>query len=238
MNEKLKKYLDGVFSPYNELKAVKELKEELFSDLQEKMNDLKNEGYDEDAAFNKTIDSIGEVSEIIENINSKTRELQQLVGMDLSKSNLKESDFRGVKVNNGKFDYSDLKGSDFSHCDLKNSSFKCSNLENAKFDGADLSGAKIVKTCLKGASFKDTILDNTYFNCSELSGVCFDNQRFNGTVFDYSGLKGTTFKKAVFRNVSFKTDVKKAVFDGATMDKLTYAILKGYKAKLDNVTVI
>lgn len=63
-------------------------------------------------------------------------------------------------------------------------------------------------------------------------------QKLNGTIFDYSGLKGTSFKNAILRNVSFKTEVKKAIFDGATMDKLTYAILKGFKAKLDNVTII
>ena len=33
-------------------------------------------------------------------------------------------------------------------------------------------------------------------------------------------------------------NVKKAIFDGATMDKLTYAVLKGSKANLTNVTVI
>ena len=41
--------------------------------------------------------------------------------------------------------------------------------------------------------------------------------------------KGISFKDAVLRNVSFKNVfVKEAVFDGATMDKLTYAVLKGY----------
>lgn len=238
MNEKLKQYLDGIFSPYEELQPVKELKEELFNDLQEKLKDLKDAGYDDVAAFNLTIDSIGEVSEIIESINAKTRELQQIVGMDFSKSNLKNSDLKAVIANNGKFNYSNLVNTDFSHADLKNSSFKCSDLGNTSFDEANLTGAKIVKSSLKGASFKNSILDHTDFSYSDLSGVCFDNQRFMGTIFDYSGLRGTSFRNAVFKNVSFKTDVKKAIFEGATMDKLTYAILKGYKANLDNVTVI
>lgn len=238
MSNKLRQYLDEVFSPYEELKAVKELKEELFIDLQEKLNDLKNEGYDEDAAYKMTIESIGEVSEIIESINAKTRELQQIVGMNFSKSCLKNSDFKAVKVPDSQFDYCELKGSDFSHSDLSNSSFKCSSLNNAKFDGANLSGAKLVKASLKGASFKDAILNNVDFSCSDLSCVCFDNQEFYGTNFNYSGLRGTSFRNAVFKNVTFKTNVKKAIFAGATMDKLTYAILKGYNANLNDVTVI
>ena len=63
MNEKLMKYLDGVFSPYEDERAVKELKEELFADLQEKFSDFKNQGYDDETAYNMTIDSIGDIKE-------------------------------------------------------------------------------------------------------------------------------------------------------------------------------
>src|SRR6185369_14229485 len=75
MNEKLMKYLDGIFSPYENLKSVKELKEELFNNLQEKMSDLKAQGYDDETAYQMTIDSIGDISEIIGNISAGTREL-------------------------------------------------------------------------------------------------------------------------------------------------------------------
>ncbi|RHW43533.1 pentapeptide repeat-containing protein [Neobacillus notoginsengisoli] len=238
MSDKLKIYLDGIFSPYEDIKAIKEIKQELSHDLQEKMEDLKREGFSEETAYHKTIDSIGDISEIVEAINEKTIELQKSVGMDLSKSNMENSDFTSVKVHDGKFNYSNLQGSNFSDADLSNSSFKCSNLDKAKFDRANLRGAKINKSNLGGASFKEAILDGTDFSYSNLSGICFDNQTFKGTIFNNAGLKGTSFKNAVFHNVSFKTNVKKAEFDGATMDKLTYAILKGYKAKLDNVTVV
>ncbi|MGC4378392.1 pentapeptide repeat-containing protein [Fictibacillus sp. Mic-4] len=238
MNEKLTNYLNGIFSPYEDLHGVKDLKEELFIDLNEKLSDLKAQGYDDEAAYRMTVSSLGDVSEIIESITSKTRELQQMIGMDFSKINLQNSDFKDVKVHDGKFNYSALKGSDFSGADLTNSTFKCSDLTNVKFDGANLTGAKIIKSSLKEASFKNCVFDRTDFSSSDLSGICFDNQTFIGTIFDYSGLKRTSFKNAVFKNVSFKTVTKKAIFDGATMDKLTYAVLKGSHANLTNVTVI
>jgi uncharacterized protein YjbI with pentapeptide repeats len=51
-------------------------------------------------------------------------------------------------------------------------------------------------------------------------------------------LKGASFKDAVLRNVTLHhSAVKHAVFDGATMDKLTYALLKGSKATLVDITV-
>lgn len=238
MNDKLKKYLDSVFAQYEDLRQIRELKNELYNDLQEKLKDLKDEGLGEEAAFQKTIDSIGDISELVETIQAKTRELQQRVGMDLSTSNLQNSDLRSQVIHKGKFNYSNLQGSDFSDSDLADSIFKCSNLDNSKFDRTNLIGAEFNKSNLKGASFKGAVLDHTVFKHSELSGVCFDDLTFEGTNFDYSSLRGTTFRNAVFKNVSFRTDVKKAVFDGATMDKVTYAILKGYKANLANVTVI
>lgn len=238
MTDKLKRHLDSVFAQYGELKQFQELKDELHVDLKERLNDLKLEGYDEETAFARTIDSIGDISELIETIQAKTRELQQRVGMDLSKSNLRESDFRAIQMQQGKFNYSDLQASDFRDSNLTDSIFKCSNLDKSLFDRTNLTGVEFNKSSLKGTSFQDAVLSRTVFKSSELGGVSFDQLTLENTVFDYCGLRGTTFRNTVLRNVSFKTDVKKTVFDGATMDKVTYAILKGYKANLANVTVV
>ncbi|MDP4161038.1 MAG: pentapeptide repeat-containing protein [Bacillota bacterium] len=284
MNKKLMKYLDGVFSPYEDLNSVKELKEELSVDLQEKLSDFKHQGYDDETAFQMTIDSIGDIEEIVESITVQTKELKQMVRHDLSMNNLQDSDLRGVKVHRGKFDASALKGADFSTADLANSSYVCTDLKDVRFNGADLSGAtfnmsalenasfecanltgaKFLVSDLKGvrfdganlsgvkfsisslnnASFKGTILDNTEFSTADLSDVSFDNLTLHNTVFFKSGLTGTSFRNAILKNVSFKISfktkktIKKAIFDGATMDKLTFAVLKGFNANLTNVKVI
>ncbi len=238
MNEKLTQYLDGLFASYEDSHAVKDLKEELLHDLMEKFRDLKNQGYDDETAYRMTIGSIGDISEIMESISAKTKELLQLVRKNFSATDLRDSDFKGVSVHDGKFNATDLRGSDFSGSDLTNSSFKFSALNGARFDGANLTRANFLTSDLTNASFTGCILDNTSFRGSVLSGVSFDNSSFEGTIFDNAEFNGTTFRNAVFRNVSCKTDVKKAVFDGAKMDKLTYNILKGYGANLTNVTVI
>lgn len=288
MNEKLLKYLDGVFSPYVELQTLKDLKEELYVILLEKLSDFKNKGYDDETAYRMTIDSFGDIKEIIESISDKTKELKQRVRNDLSMTNLKDSDLKGVTVNEGKFDASDLRGSDFSTSGLLQSSYKCSDLRDVKFDGADLTGAiynmsdlnnvnlvganltrakfimsDIRNVCFDGANlteakfnmsdvrnagFKNCIFDNTEFKTCDLSGVCFDNLVFNNTAFNKTALAGASFRNAILRNVSFKgcfkryfkinAEKEKIIFDGATMDKLTYAVLKGAKADVSNVTVI
>lgn len=238
MSDQLKQYLDNVFSRYEDLKPLAELKEELFHNLQEKLNDLKSDGYDDETALQLTIGSIGEISELVESISADKKQLQQIVGMNLSMSNMRNSDLRGVKVHDGKFNYSNLRSSDFSDADLTDGHFKCSNLEYVNFDRSILLRTRFVAANLRGASFTDSVLDSTDFSYSNLSGICFDGLSFHGTVFNNAGLKGTSFKNATFINVSFKTQAKRAIFDGAVMDKLTYAILQGHGAKLQNVTIV
>ncbi len=79
------------------MQPVKELKEELSNDLQEKLSDLKNQGYYEVTAYSVTIDSIGDVSELIGSIAAKTKQLQQMVNKDFSNINLQNSDFKNNK---------------------------------------------------------------------------------------------------------------------------------------------
>ena len=238
MSNKLKSHLDKIFGPYADLNNVKELKEELYTDMLEKMNDFIGQGYDEENAFNKTINSIGDVSELIEEICDNTRALQMHVGIDFSKSPLTNSDLSNTHVIEGKFNYSDLRGTNFSKSVLKGSQFKCSDLTGCIFDGADLTDVVFNKSDLSKASFKDTKIDKTRFNLSDLSGLSFEGLKITGANFDYAGLKKTSFKNSILINVSFKSDVKKTVFDGAKMDKITYAILKGYNANLSNVTIL
>ena len=239
VNEKLAKYLDGLFAQYEDGAAIRELKEELATSLGERWSDLKQQGYDDDTAYKMTIDSIGDISEAIQSIAGKTKELKDMVRMNYSLTNLQNSDLQGVNIHDGKFNYSALKGSDFSGSDLTNSSFVCCDLTSVKFDGSNLTGAKISMAALKGASFERCALNQTNFNGSDLSGVRFENITLEGTIFENTALDGASFKNSVLRNVSFRNaHVRKAVFDGATMDKLTYALLKGYGAKLTDITLI
>ena len=59
MNDRLMKYLNGVFASHEDLKTLKDLKEELFNNLQEKMSDLKAQGHDDETAYRMTINSMG-----------------------------------------------------------------------------------------------------------------------------------------------------------------------------------
>jgi uncharacterized protein YjbI with pentapeptide repeats len=82
------------------------------------------------------------------------------------------------------------------------------------------------------------------FSYSDLRGVHLDGAAFTSVRFDRAALAGVTFRGATFRDVSFhawsrkyRTAVRTVAFDGARMDKLTYAGLKSMGADLSTVTV-
>src|SRR5689334_7741216 len=184
MNEKLAKYLDGLFSQYEDGTAIRELKEELKVNLQERWSDLKGQGYDDETAYKMTIDSIGDISEAVQSAAGKTTQLKQMVNNNLSLMQLEASDLKGCRIYDGMFNYSALKGADFSNSDLTNSSFLCSDLTSVKFDDANLTGAKLTMSALNGASFERCVLTQTHFHTSDLSGVRLENLTLEGTIFE------------------------------------------------------
>lgn len=291
MNEKLTDYLNGVFAPYDGVKSVAELKADLLSDLQERFNELKAEGKDDETAFEMTIDSIGDIEQTVREAAGLSRSLERQVLTNFSASNLAKSDFAGVIAHNGKFEASALHGSDFAGADLTGSSFKASDVGEANFNGANLTDCNLTTIDLRDASFIKSILVRTNFSTSgldgakfigvkltdvkfnqtdlrkttfesctfigvdfnqcDLRGLCLDGQTFIGVKFDEAALNEVSFKGATLKNVSFLAAytwhtwskkyyraIKTICFDGAMMDKLTYAALKGMEADLSKVTVI
>ncbi len=288
MNNKLINYLNGVFSPYEGVKSINELKDELLSDLQERFHELKTEGKDDETAFEMTIGSIGDIEQTLQEVANLSRSLERQVLTNFNASDLKNSDFAGVTAHNGEFKASALSGTDFSGADLTGSSFIVSDVRETNFNKAnltdcsftvlDLTGATFNKSILVRTKFDKSSLDGTKFtdvklidvklimsdlrktvfeNCSfegvdfeysDLRGLRMDGQTFIGVKFDKSSLNETTFKGATLRNVSFRPAfaltnknfraIKTINFDGAMMDKLTYAALKGMGADLTKVTVI
>ena len=286
MNEQLTNYVNGVFAPYDGVKSVAELKADLLSDLQERFRELKAEGKDDETALNITIESIGDIEQTVQEVANLSRSLERQVFINLSASNLPQSDFAGVIAHKGKFHGSALRGSDFSGADLTGSSFYGSDVREANFDRANLTDCNFSASDLVGAAFRETILVRTNFSStgldgatfigvkltdvkfnytdlrktifegctflgvnfhySDLSGQRLDGQTFVGVTFDLPALKDVSFQGATLRNVSFRPvglwSLKRAIqsihFDGALMDKLTYAALKGIGADVSKVTVL
>lgn len=70
MTEKLKAYLDGLFESVPDTKEVREAKDELYDGMIERYEDCLREGMDEQAAYDCVVDSIGDIRELIDELDT------------------------------------------------------------------------------------------------------------------------------------------------------------------------
>lgn len=194
------------------------------------------------------------------NVSARQRKFDasDLRGSDFSGADLTGSSFKASDVRDTVFDGADLTDCVFSTVDLTNASFNkailvrtafsLSTVNLARFTDVKLVDARLATMELKGATFENCSFHGVDFKECDLDGLSFDGQTFIGVRFDKTSLKDATFRGATIKNVSFVAPiiwskkfyraVKTICFDGATMDKLTYAALKGMDADLSKVTVI
>lgn len=190
---------------------------------------------------------------------NKTKfEASELHGSDFSGSDLSGSSFKASNVREANFDGANLTDCSFYVSDLADASFKKTIIVRTEFSTSELAGAKFSDVKMVDAKLNMMDLTNTVFeNCTfngvdfkycDLRGKSLDGLTFIGVKFDRSDLKEATFKGATLKNVSFTPSfaltnkyhraIKAINFDGAMMDKLTYAALKGLEVDLSKVTVI
>jgi uncharacterized protein YjbI with pentapeptide repeats len=184
--------------------------------------------------------------------------VSSLRGANFAGADLTGSSFEVLDASEANFDGANLTDCNFSIVDLTNASFHKSILvrttlnmsgQDAKFIEVTLIDVNLTKTDLKNTIFENCIFNGVDFNYCDLQGKCFDGHTFTGVRFFKSALKNVSFRGATLRNVSFTLPfsltnksyiaIKTICFDGATMDKLTYAALKGLRViVLSKVTVI
>jgi uncharacterized protein YjbI with pentapeptide repeats len=174
-----------------------------------------------------------------------------LTGSSFRASDMRETNFDGTNLTDCTLYVSDLSDASFKKSILVRTEFNTSDLTGAKFTDVKLIDAKLTTTDLTKTVFENCIFSGVDFKLCDLRGQRFDGQTFIGVKFDNTSLNEATFKGATLRNVSFLAPftwttwskkhyraLKTINFDGALMDKLTYAALKGMGVDLSNVTVI
>jgi uncharacterized protein YjbI with pentapeptide repeats len=174
-----------------------------------------------------------------------------LTGSLFKASDAREANFNGTNLTDCIFSVTDLTGASFNKTILVRTEFNTSDLTRAKFSDVKLIDVKLTMTDLKETIFENCIFNGVDFKYADLRGQRLDGQTFIGVKFDNAALNEVSFKGATIKNVSFVAPftwrtwskkyyraIKTIHFDGATMDKLTYAALKGMEADLSKVTVI
>ena len=172
-----------------------------------------------------------------------------LTGSLFDASDAREANFDGANLTDCNFHVTDLAYASFNKTMLVRTKFDTSGMARAKFSAVKLIDVKLKLLDLRETIFENCIFNGVDFNLCDLRGVNFDGQTFIGVKFDKDTLNDVSFRGATLKNVSFTVPfsltnssyraMKTIHFDGATMDKLTYAALKGLLViDLSKVTVI
>ncbi len=172
-----------------------------------------------------------------------------LTGSSFEASDAREANFDGANLTDCNFSATDLADTSFCKSVLVRTNVNVSTLKGAKFIDTRLTDVKLTMSDLRKTIFENCIFNGVDFKHSDLRGICFAGQTLIGVKFDKSALNDVSFRGATLKNVSFTLPfsvtnksylaIKTVCFDGATMDKLTYAALKGLRVvDLSNVTVI
>jgi len=174
-----------------------------------------------------------------------------LTGSSFKSSDVREANFDGANLTDCTLSTSDLTDASFNKSILVRTEISTSGLTRAKFSDVKLIDVKLNMLDLRETIFENCIFSGVDFKYCDLRGMCLDGLTFIGVKFDKTSLNEATFKGATLRNVSFLAPftwstwskkhlraLKTINFDGAMMDKLTYATLKGLEVDLSNVTVI
>lgn len=174
-------------------------------------------------------------------------------GADLTGSSFKACDarealFDSANLTDCSFDALDLSGASFSKSILLRTEFHASELSGVHFTDVQLIDVQLTATDLRQTTFKNCSFTGVDFKASDLRGLCLDGQTFIGVKFDKAALNDATFRGATLTNVSFRSAyaltnkyyraINTICFDGAMMDKLTYAALRGLGADLSKVTFV
>lgn len=171
-----------------------------------------------------------------------------LTGSSFKASDIREANFNGTNLTDCTLYANNLIEASFNKTIFIRTVFSASDLAGAKFSDAKLIDVKLTSTDLRNTVFERCCFSGVDFKSSDLSGLCFEGQSFIDVKFDNGTLNEASFKGATFKNVSFRPTfaitnryyktLKTICFDGAMMDKLTFAALKGVGVNLLNVTII
>jgi uncharacterized protein YjbI with pentapeptide repeats len=167
-----------------------------------------------------------------------------LTGSSFKHSDLADANFDGANLTDANMSAIELARASFDRATLVRTDFSMSGLTEARFAYAALTDVGFRKTDLTRTIFEGCTFTGVDFSYSDLRGLDLSGATFTSVKFDRSALEGVTFRDATLRDVSFRAwsrkyrnAIRTVTFDGARMDKLTYAGLKGLGADLSNVTV-
>jgi uncharacterized protein YjbI with pentapeptide repeats len=156
---------------------------------------------------------------------------------DMSKLNLADSDFSGLKNLHEKFSSSNMQRCLFIGSDLSELILKKNNVDGCDFSNSDLSKSQIQDSMLNKNSFKNCILKETEFHKTFLYGCDLSGADLTKATFKESFITKSKMENVILKDSSFiGTGFQEINFEGAITD-CSFENCVFHKVKFQNATL-
>jgi len=157
---------------------------------------------------------------------------------DMSKLNLVDSDFSGLKNLHEKFSSSNMQRCLFIGSDMSGLLLNGNNIDGCDFTDSDISNSQIQGSNLGVNLFKNCSLKETEFSKSNINACDFSDADFTKATFRVSNFMKNTIVKATWNRTSFiEMQIQDIVFEG-TLDGCFFENCAFYGVKFQNATLI
>jgi uncharacterized protein YjbI with pentapeptide repeats len=138
---------------------------------------------------------------------------------DMSRENLVDTDFSGLKNLHEKLIYSNMQRCLFVGSDMSGLLLKSNNVEGCDFTGSDISNSHIQSSHLANNVFKNCLLKETECTRSYFEDCDFSEADFTGMKFKSGGFGKNTIANATWNRTAFTdTQLADVKFEGTLED--------------------
>lgn len=138
------------------------------------------------------------------------------ISWDMSRENLVDTDFSGLKNLHEKFSYSNMQRCLFVGSDMSGLLLKSNNVDSCDFSNSNFSNSQIQGSNLSNNLFKKCLLKETEFSKSFVEGCDFSGADFTGVEFKSGGFGNNTVVNAVWGGTSFNAmHIADIIFEGS-----------------------
>lgn len=173
-----------------------------------------------------------------ETFDPKTEEQKRKPSWDMSRQNLVDTDFSGLKNLNERFKYTNMQRCQFIDSDLSGLLLKSNHIDSCDFSHSDISNSQMQSCFLLNNLFQDCILNETEFSKSYIEGCDFSRTDFTGVRFKSGGFGKNTVTDATWNRTSFNTSqISDVVFEG-TLEDCFFENCGFTRVKFQNATIL
>lgn len=138
---------------------------------------------------------------------------------DMSRENLVDIDFSGLKNLHEQFSSSNMQRCLFVGSDMSGLHLKSNHIDSCDFSGSNISGSRVLDSFMANNLFKNCSLKETEFSRSFVEGCDFSGADFTGVEFKSGGFENNKVENAVWNRTSFTAmHIADVIFEGKLED--------------------